>query len=253
MRFRLVLVLAAVAALTACSQAPPPAAKTDDEKTLYALGVLLSQNIKTFDFSEKELEQVKAGLADGAQGKEKMDLDAIEGYVPKLQQLQTTRTAAALKREKEAGTAYLAKAAGETGAQKLPSGLIYKPVKEGTGASPGANDTVKVNYEGRFIDGKVFDSSIKRNEPATFPLNGVIQCWSEGVQHMKVGGKAQLVCPPELAYGDEGHPPQMRGGATLVFDVELLDIEKPAAAPAAAGPPGAPPPPAPPKPAKPAK
>jgi len=95
-----------------------------------------------------------------------------------------------------------------------------------------------VHYEGRFVDGKVFDSSLKRNEPITFPLGGVIPCWTEGVQLMKVGGKAQLVCPPELAYGDEGRPPQMRGGATLVFDVELLEIVKPeaAAAPAAAAP-----------------
>jgi FKBP-type peptidyl-prolyl cis-trans isomerase FkpA len=92
---------------------------------------------------------------------------------------------------------------------------------------------VKVNYEGRFVSGKVFDSSIERKEPATFPLNGVIPCWTEGVQLMKVGGKAQIVCPPELAYGEEGRPPQMPGGATLVFDVELLEIVKPEAAPAA--------------------
>src|SRR6478736_5052520 len=118
-------------------------------------------------------------------------------------------------------------------------GLVYKTVKAGTGDSPKASDTVKVHYEGRFVDGKVFDSSLKRGEPITFPLGGVIPCWTEGVQLMKVGGKAQLVCPPELAYGDEGRPPTMRGGATLVFDVELLEIVKPEAvdAPAAAAPP----------------
>ena len=85
---------------------------------------------------------------------------------------------------------------------------------------------MKVHYEGKFVDGKVFDSSIKRNEPAVFPLTGVIPCWTEAVQRMKVGGKARVVCPPELAYGEEGRPPQMRGGATLVFDVELLEIVK---------------------------
>jgi FKBP-type peptidyl-prolyl cis-trans isomerase FkpA len=95
-----------------------------------------------------------------------------------------------------------------------------------------------VHYEGRFTDGKVFDSSIKRNEPAEFTLQDVIGCWTEGVQLMKVGGKAQLVCPPDLAYGDEGRPPQMRGGATLVFDVELLEIVKPGEAAAATPPAG---------------
>ena len=84
-----------------------------------------------------------------------------------------------------------------------------------------------MHYEGKFVDGKVFDSSRERNEPATFPLNGVIPCWTEAVQLMKVGGKAHVICPPELAYGDEGRPPQMRGGATLVFDIELLDIVDP--------------------------
>ena len=92
---------------------------------------------------------------------------------------------------------------------------------------PAATDQVKVHYEGRLIDGKVFDSSIKRGEPATFPLNGVIPCWTEGVQAMKVGGKAQLVCPADLAYGPNGHPPAIPPQSTLVFDVELLDIVKP--------------------------
>jgi FKBP-type peptidyl-prolyl cis-trans isomerase len=224
-----------VASLTACAQAAQPTPKTDDEKALYSLGVILSQNIQSFEFTDQEIAMVKAGLDDGARDRSKIEQEAMEKIIPKLQELQTTRMAAAAKREKDAGTAYIAKAAAETGATKLASGLVYKVVKAGTGASPTAADTVKVHYEGRFVDGKVFDSSIKRNEPATFPLNGVITCWSEGVQQMKVGGKAQLVCPPELAYGEEGRPPQMRGGATLVFDVELLEIVKaePEAAPAA--------------------
>ena len=113
---------------------------------------------------------------------------------------------------------------------------MIKTVKAGTGDSPKADNQVKVHYEGKFTDGKVFDSSIKRNEPAVFPLGGVIPCWTEALQLMKVGGKAQVVCPPNLAYGEEGRPPQMRGGATLVFDVELLEIVKgEAAAPAAPG------------------
>ena len=102
--------------------------------------------------------------------------------------------------------------------------MVYKQLKAGTGASPKASDTVKVNYRGTLMDGTEFDSSYKRNQPTTFPLNGVIKCWTEGVQKMKVGGKAQLVCPSELAYGDQGHPPVIPPGATLTFEVELLEI-----------------------------
>jgi FKBP-type peptidyl-prolyl cis-trans isomerase FkpA len=142
--------------------------------------------------------------------------------------------AQAVERDKEAGAAYLAKAATEEGAIKTDSGLVYKVVTEGTGASPKSSDTVKVHYEGRFVDGKVFDSSIERGEPLEFPLEGVVPCWTEGVQLMKVGGKGQLVCPSDLAYGDMGRPDQgMPGGSTLVFDVELLEIIDPAAQPAA--------------------
>ncbi len=105
------------------------------------------------------------------------------------------------------------------------SGLVYKSIKDGKGASPAATDVVKVHYRGTFQDGKEFDSSYKRGEPAEFPLNRVIKCWTEGVQKMKVGGKAQLVCPPAIAYGERGTP----GGpippnATLNFEIELLGI-----------------------------
>jgi FKBP-type peptidyl-prolyl cis-trans isomerase len=206
------------------------APKTDDEKALYALGVIMSKNVTTFEFTDQELALVSAGLADGARNKATMDDTAIQALVPKLQELQTKRIADATKREKAAGTAFVAKAAAEKDAQKTASGLVYKPTAVGTGAAPKAADTVKVHYEGKFVDGKVFDSSRERNEPATFPLNGVIPCWTEAVQLMKVGGKAHVTCPPELAYGDEGRPPQMRGGATLVFDIELLAIMDPATA-----------------------
>ena len=100
-----------------------------------------------------------------------------------------------------AGVAFLDKASKEAGVTKTASGIVIKQTKAGTGATPAATDQVKVHYEGRLIDGKVFDSSIARGEPATFPLNGVIACWTEGVQTMKVGGKAQLICPANLAYG----------------------------------------------------
>ncbi|HVE13709.1 MAG TPA: FKBP-type peptidyl-prolyl cis-trans isomerase, partial [Elusimicrobiota bacterium] len=128
--------------------------------------------------------------------------------------------------EKEPAKAFLAKAAKEKGAQKLPSGVIYTELKKGTGASPKATDKVKVHYQGTLRDGTVFDSSIQRGTPAEFPLNGVIPCWTEAVQKMKVGGKARVTCPSDAAYGDAGRPPQIRGGAALSFEIELLDILK---------------------------
>jgi FKBP-type peptidyl-prolyl cis-trans isomerase FkpA len=106
---------------------------------------------------------------------------------------------------------------------RTPSGLIIKTIRPGTGASPAATDTVRVHYRGTLVDGKEFDSSIKRGQPAEFPLNGVIPCWTEGVQRMKVGEKARLVCPASIAYGERGRP-GIPGGATLVFEVELLGI-----------------------------
>jgi len=120
----------------------------------------------------------------------------------------------------------LAAAAKEPGAVVKPSGLVFLSQREGTGANPGATDTVKVNYRGTFPDGREFDSSYKRGEAIEFPLDGVIKCWTEGVQLMKVGGKAKLTCPPTIAYGERGAgeglvPPN----ATLVFEVELLGIK----------------------------
>ena len=120
--------------------------------------------------------------------------------------------------------AYLDKAASEPGAQKTASGLVYRVVTAGSGASPKATDTVKVHYRGTLTSGKEFDSSYARNEPAEFPLNRVIPCWTEGVQLMKVGGKSRLVCPANIAYGERGAPPDIPGGATLVFEIELLGI-----------------------------
>jgi FKBP-type peptidyl-prolyl cis-trans isomerase FkpA len=202
----------------AAKPAKPVEPTTEDQKTVYALGLLLSQSVKTFELTPDELALVQKGIADGV-SKTPPTLNAEE-YIPKVQALQQARLTAA-------GTAYLDKAAKEPGVTKTASGMLIKQTKEGTGASPTASDQVKVHYEGRLIDGKVFDSSIQRGEPAEFPLNGVIPCWTEGVQTMKVGGKAQLTCPASLAYGPNGHPPAIPPQATLVFDVELLDIVKP--------------------------
>jgi FKBP-type peptidyl-prolyl cis-trans isomerase FkpA len=119
----------------------------------------------------------------------------------------------------------LARAAAEKGAVVTDSGLVFRSVKEGTGAGPLATDTVRVHYRGSFPDGREFDSSYSRGQPATFPLNRVIKCWTEGVQRMKVGGQARLTCPAAIAYGDRGAGGVIPPNAVLQFEVELLGIE----------------------------
>ena len=122
--------------------------------------------------------------------------------------------------DQSASKAYLEKAASEPGAIKTPSGLVYRELRPGTGTSPVPTDTVKVNYRGTLVNGKEFDAS----NGIKFPLNQVIPCWTEGVQKMKIGGKSELVCPANIAYGENGSPPTIPGGATLIFEIELLGI-----------------------------
>ena len=222
MKVILSLVLAASLAAAAPAFAADP--KTEDEKVLYALGLVVSQNLSWFNLTEAELKMVEQGMADGVMKKpHKVE---IQAYGPKIQELQKARMTALAATEKKAGEAYLAKAAGEKEAKKLPSGVIVTTLKPGTGSAPASTDKVKVHYHGTLTDGTVFDSSVQRGEPASFPLDKVIRCWTEGVQQMKVGGKSRLVCPAEAAYGDRGAPPRIKPGATLVFEVELLAIEK---------------------------
>ncbi|MEJ0087124.1 MAG: FKBP-type peptidyl-prolyl cis-trans isomerase [Pseudomonadota bacterium] len=215
--------------LTACSadaaKAPAvPVPTTEEQKTLYSLGLLISQSLSSFELKPEELALVQKGINDGVTGV-KTEIKAEE-YGPKVQALQQARLAVAGEKAAAAGVAFLDKASKEAGVTKTASGIVIKHTKVGTGASPAATDQVKVHYAGRLIDGKEFDSSIARGEPATFPLNGVIPCWTEGVQTMKVGGKAQFICPASLAYGERGSPPTIPPQSTLVFDVELLDIVK---------------------------
>jgi FKBP-type peptidyl-prolyl cis-trans isomerase FkpA len=131
----------------------------------------------------------------------------------------------ATEKQKDLSKLFLEKAAKEAGVKKTASALIYKEIKAGTGAQAKATDIVKVHYVGTLIDGKEFDSSVKRGQPAELPLSQVFPCWTEGVSMMKVGGKSKLICPSEIAYGDRGRPPVIPGGATLVFEVELLDVK----------------------------
>jgi FKBP-type peptidyl-prolyl cis-trans isomerase FkpA len=196
----------------------------DEQKALYALGVAISQSLGDFALSESELEIVKSGLSDGIL-KRPLKVEA-QSVKTKVQQLVQARAAIVAEKEKKGSGAFLAKAAAEPGARKTVSGAIVTTLKEGKGPSPKASDTVKVHYQGTLVDGTIFDSSIQRGQPATFPLGNVIKCWTEGVQEIKVGGKARLVCPAGIAYGDRGSPPTIKPGATLIFEVELLEIVK---------------------------
>ncbi|HEU4383452.1 MAG TPA: FKBP-type peptidyl-prolyl cis-trans isomerase [Anaeromyxobacteraceae bacterium] len=224
-------ILAAAVAAAVALAAPAPsraqALKTEDEKTLYAMGAVAARSFQDFNLTAKELEVVKRGLTDSLSGK-KLQVD-VPAYEPKVQELARKRMASAAEARKAKEMAMAEAAAKEKGAEKTASGLVYVPIKDGTGESPKVDDTVKVHYEGKLTDGKIFDSSVKRGQPTQFPLKGVIPCWTEGLQKMKVGGKARLWCPSSTAYGDQGRPPVIPGGATLVFEVELLEITKPAA------------------------
>jgi len=206
----------------ATAKAPAPAGTlTDEQKTIYAIGLSMSQSLSSLDLSPAEVEILKRAFSDGAAGKPAVKL---EEWTPKFQAFSQSRSARAAAKQKIVAKAYLDKAALEQGATKTPSGLVYRELVPGTGPSPKATDKVKVNYRGTLTNGTEFDSSYKRNQPAEFPLNGVIPCWTEGVQRMKVGGKSQLVCPADIAYGDRGSPPLITGGATLIFEIELLGV-----------------------------
>ena len=248
--------LCSTLALAACKPAAPTGAaatagavtlRTDDDRTLYALCLLMGQRMEDFSLTPAELAIVQRGIADKVTGTHPLvELRTWGSHINTMAQARQGRRSEA---EKVRGRAFAETAAHEPGAQRFPSGLVFKSTHDGTGPLPTASDRVRVHYRGTLIDGTEFDSSRGadgQGHPAEFPLNGVVPCWTEGVQHVHVGGSARLVCPSDLAYGDRGQrgiPP----GATLVFDVELIAIIP--AEPPPAGLPGfAPPPPTPPTP-----
>jgi FKBP-type peptidyl-prolyl cis-trans isomerase FkpA len=208
-----------IAATSFAADAP----KTEEQKTFYAIGLSVSKSLSVFSLTPAELELVVQGLKDGQSGT-KTEFDST-AYTAKIQELAKARRKALGDKQAAAGQEFLEKAAKEKGATKTPSGIVYISVVEGKGDSPKATDGVKVNYRGTLIDGKEFDSSYKRGKPLEFKLDSVIKCWTEGVQKMKPGGKARLICPPNLAYGDNGAGEMILPGATLDFEVELLEVK----------------------------
>lgn len=224
------------------AQAPQSAPKNaafanEDQQSAYALGASLGRYMENSLKEQEKLgialdkQQLISGVQDAFAGKSKLSdqeieqtLQAFEGRVKTAAQAKMEKDA---KENTEKGNAFAAKFAKEKGVKKTESGLLYQVEKEGTGDVPKDSDTVVVNYKGTLIDGSEFDNSYTRGEPLSFRLDGVIPGWTEGLKHVKKGGKIKLVIPPQLAYGKNGVP-GIPANSTLVFDVELLDI-KPAA------------------------
>lgn len=212
--------------------------KDEKERASYGVGVNIAGNIKRSGF-EVDVDVVAAGLRDVLAGKEPRLTDAQAREAINAH-MQTSRKLQAEKNAKE-GEAFLAENKKKEGVKvhnvTLAGGktaeLQYKVLKEGTGKNPGSNDTVTVHYRGTFLDGKEFDSSAKRGQPAQFPVTRVIRGWTEALQLMKVGSKWELYIPAALAYGENGQPPNIPPGATLLFEVELLNAEAPQPAAAA--------------------
>ena len=218
----MLVALATLACKPSATPNAPAAFANDDQRTVYALGVMMSRNLAPFSLSDEELDLFDRGLRDGVAGRK--PLVTVEEWGMKIQEFMASRAKAAAAKEEAAGASFLSAAAAEPGAVKLDSGVIYRELTAGTGAMPAGADRVKVNYTGTLRDGSVFDSSVERGTPAEFALNGVIPCWTQGVAKMKVGGKAKLTCPASTAYGDRGAGPKIKPGATLAFEVELLDV-----------------------------
>ena len=222
------VVSTAIATLLCAAVAAPSAAEdavlTEEQKTLYYLGMLAARPLLQFDLDDEELKTVQQGLADAVTGNS-MELDP-QIYGTRAQAMMKQRAAEAAAKEMKASEAFIAAEAAKPGVRKLASGMLVEDIELGTGEKPTVNDTVVVHYHGTLRDGKVFDSSVERKQPFRTQLTRVVKCWQEGVATMRVGGKSRLICPSDLAYGTAGSPPLIQGGAARVFEVELLNVEK---------------------------
>ncbi len=189
--------------------------------------MFLSSGLDSYTLSDSEFAKVMAGMADGYH--RRADVAAAMAYDPQWQALHAARVKALIAHEKSVGQAYLDQAAKISEAKTTPSGLVYIPLVEGSGANPTYLDQVKINFQGRLVDGTVFDSSKGRGEPSMLRVGGAMPCLSEALRLMKVGGRSRVVCSSTLAYGDRGSQPTVRPGATVDYEIEILSIVPPAA------------------------
>jgi FKBP-type peptidyl-prolyl cis-trans isomerase FkpA len=220
---RAVLMCMAMLTLVACQRdsAPP---RTREQKLLYMLGVAIAREHGVLRLTPEELEHVERGMREQVlREKRAMELE-ISDQIIQMAERRMTELAA---REKEKSKRFLEQEAREQGVLKTESGLLFRPLAEGTGPSPSSADMVKVHCRGLSMDGTEFDNSYKKGQPLQFPVGKTLPCLAEGLQRMKVGGKARLVCAPELAFNDNGLGDVVPPGAAVVFELELLEIVSP--------------------------
>lgn len=220
-----------VTAGTACAADQPMELQNDEQKLSYAMGLDLGEYFKGLE-EKFDLNVLQQGIVDGYNGNKPLlspaDAAAIQQTFAKGQQEKQVKKAVEMvQKNRKAADEFLKGNKTKEGVVETKSGLQYKVIKKGQGAKPVPTDTVKVQYKGTLIDGKEFDSSYKRNEPAVFQVNQVIAGWQEALPLMEVGSTVELFIPPELAYGDRGAPPVIEPGSMLIFQVELLEIQAP--------------------------
>ena len=229
MKLLLAVVFCALAVgVSSCCKGDRPQFKptTDDDKVFYTIGAQNGLRYQTLSITERDVSAFCQGLSDGSRPGKKLAVEPNEVrtlYSKILNERLHKKSA----EQKALGQKFVEKFLQEAGATKTASGLAYKITKQGTGKKPTADDRVEVHYHGTLVDGTVFDSSVERGQPASFFLSQVIKGWTEGIPLVGEGGKIRLVIPSDLAYGDEGRPTTIPGGATLVFDVELLKVYSP--------------------------
>src|SRR6266704_4574464 len=232
---RFILIFAAfLLTLPLFAQEKSPPLKDQKDKISYSIGRKIGSNLARQNV-EINADALSAGIKDAIAGKPQLTQDQVKEVMTTFEKDMQAKQKAAGEKNAAEGTKFLEENKKKEGVKTTASGLQYKAIKEGTGAQPKGNDTVTVNYRGTLINGTEFDSSYKRGQPATFPLNGVIKGWTEGLQLMKAGSKYQFFVPPNLAYGDRALGPDIAPNSTLIFDVELLGVK-----PAEAGPSPAP-------------
>jgi len=233
MKHLLGAVIVCVFLFSICSAGEQPELTDRKDKESYSLGYQFGRNLK-FQGVDIDIDVYTSGIRDALNGKEpRMTPEEIRATISGLQQRVNVARQEALKAQAEKnlseGKDFLAQNGKNEGVNTLSSGLQYKVLTEGSGKTPQKTDSVTVHYRGTLIDGTEFDSSISRDRPQTFRVDGVIAGWTEALQLMKAGAKWQLFIPPELAYGERGMPPRIPPNSTLIFEVELIAVEQSAA------------------------
>jgi FKBP-type peptidyl-prolyl cis-trans isomerase FklB len=239
----IVIVSASLIAFPLFGQEKSPQLKDQKDKVSYSIGMQIGFNLgrQKVDINPDIL---AAGIKDSLAGKPQLNPDQVKEVMAQFEKDMEQKQKELGEKNKTGGEKFLEENKKKPGVKTTASGLEYKVEKEGTGPQPKATDMVTVNYRGTLIDGTEFDSSYKRGQPATFPVNGVIKGWTEALQLMKQGAKYQLFIPANLAYGERAMGPDIGPNATLIFEVELMDV-KPPPTPAAQTSPKVPPPPSP--------